>query len=613
MNAANTGAQSHPITDAMLPDHIAVLAKTGAGKSYATQGIVERLLDRNARTCVIDPTGRYWGLRSDANGKKAGFPIVVFGGKHADVPLQATHGAAIAEIVATTNTPAILDTRLMTVADRSRMFSDFAETLLAKNEGPLHLVIDEAHLFAPKGKVLNFEAGRLIAATNNLVSLGRGSGLRVIMISQRASKLHNDCLTQAETLVVLRMTHPADRQAVSDWIKDCGDPAHEREIISSLKRLPTGTGYVWSPGLDVLEKVTFPRIRTYDSGAPPSKSDRIEPTLATIDLPAILARLGKVAEDVKANDPKELRLKVAELERKLAAATKQGAGTSAPSQADLSAAQAEGYARGLAVGRAEGQADIASIQARVRALGERTGDIARVCEDAGRLATELGEALGEIASFAPPPPVLPPAGRPTASSVAPKPKAEPRPAAPSMAAEAGDGFNGVERRILGALADLNIAGFDTPSRSHVAIFAGYLHERSTGFVKALGTLHTRNVVEYADGARLRFAAGYTPYAFASDGPPATRGEIVARFVRALSSHADTRRTTPWFECLAERLDGGAKRDELAQMLGYQHVRSTGFVKVLGSLRSKGLVDYAPGERVVLASDIAAVIAATPEG
>lgn len=58
---------AHPITDQMLIDHVAALAKTGAGKTYTAKGAVERLLDQNARVCVVDPLGVWWGLRSSSN------------------------------------------------------------------------------------------------------------------------------------------------------------------------------------------------------------------------------------------------------------------------------------------------------------------------------------------------------------------------------------------------------------------------------------------------------------------------------------------------------------------------------------------------------------------
>jgi molybdopterin-guanine dinucleotide biosynthesis protein len=44
--------------------HIAVLGKTGSGKTFAVKGIVEHLLERGRRVGIVDPTGAWWGLRS---------------------------------------------------------------------------------------------------------------------------------------------------------------------------------------------------------------------------------------------------------------------------------------------------------------------------------------------------------------------------------------------------------------------------------------------------------------------------------------------------------------------------------------------------------------------
>src|SRR4051812_576441 len=108
-----------PIPDAALAQHIAILGKTGSGKTYAAKGVVERILNECGRVCVIDPTGAWHGLRSSATGKSAGFPVVIFGGAHADLPLGGAHGEAIAEIIGTASTPAIIDTSLMRVGERT--------------------------------------------------------------------------------------------------------------------------------------------------------------------------------------------------------------------------------------------------------------------------------------------------------------------------------------------------------------------------------------------------------------------------------------------------------------------------------------------------------------
>jgi hypothetical protein len=58
---------------------------------------VESLLDRVERVCIVDPTGVWFGVKSKASGKSGAYPIVVFGGEHADIPLGQAHGETIAQ------------------------------------------------------------------------------------------------------------------------------------------------------------------------------------------------------------------------------------------------------------------------------------------------------------------------------------------------------------------------------------------------------------------------------------------------------------------------------------------------------------------------------------
>jgi|ERR1700678_167795 len=72
----------------LLEQHIAILGKTGCGKTFTAKGFAELLLAKKQRVCILDPTGVWWGLRSDKTGKRPAFPIYVFGGEHADLPLD---------------------------------------------------------------------------------------------------------------------------------------------------------------------------------------------------------------------------------------------------------------------------------------------------------------------------------------------------------------------------------------------------------------------------------------------------------------------------------------------------------------------------------------------
>src|SRR3954469_25071936 len=77
----------------------AILAKRGVGKSYTASVEAEELLKARQQIVVVDPTGAWWGLRSSADGKGEGFPIVVLGGEHGDVPLEQHAGEVLAAAI----------------------------------------------------------------------------------------------------------------------------------------------------------------------------------------------------------------------------------------------------------------------------------------------------------------------------------------------------------------------------------------------------------------------------------------------------------------------------------------------------------------------------------
>jgi uncharacterized protein len=137
-------------TDA-LDDRIAIVGTAGSGKTYAAKGFVERLLDIGARVAIVDPLGVWWGLRASADGSAAGYPVIVFGGKHADVPITDEMGGALGRMIATEALVCVVDlSELGSNAARRRFMAAFSETLYEANEEPLHLVLDEADLWAPQ-------------------------------------------------------------------------------------------------------------------------------------------------------------------------------------------------------------------------------------------------------------------------------------------------------------------------------------------------------------------------------------------------------------------------------------------------------------------------------
>jgi hypothetical protein len=408
----------------IFEQHMAITGKVGSGKSYTARGFVERLLTVNKRVCVIDPTGAWHGLRSSSDGKKPGFPVVVFGGDHGDVPITAASAAPLAKMIAEQNMPCVIDVSGLLIGEQRQFMAEFAEKIFQINRKPLHLVIDEADIFAPQNPQKGDE--KMLHRVDRIVRRGRIRGFRVTLITQRPAVLHKNVLTQANVLISMRMTAPQDRKALEEWIKGQGDTEKGKILLASLASLPTGEGWVWAPELDILERMKFPRITTFDSGRTPDDDSTVaEPVrLADVDLTEINAALADAIKEAAENDPKALRAEIAKLKRE---AGRQGA-----SEADLGAARNEGYSDGHLDGYQAGYRSCLDVtrtlvQA-IRTASTDNIDAALASLDEAYIRTS--ETGREVAKINPPRPLPPvpvmnarPAPRPSGSKVA-MPKGE---------------------------------------------------------------------------------------------------------------------------------------------------------------------------------------------
>jgi hypothetical protein len=341
------------IPDAALKQHLIALGKTGAGKSSVLRLLVERMLDDRCPVCILDPKGDWWGLKSSARGDRAGYPVVIFGGEHGDVPLNAHAGAHVAELVATGNRPCIIDLGGWLVSDRTRFFIDFASTLFRHSRGPRWLVIDEVHNFAPQGKVLDPDAGKMLHWANRLASEGRGKGITLLAASQRPQKVHKDFVTSCETLIAMRVIHPLDRGAIKDWIDGCPDASKGREVLEQLASMPRGEGWVWSPEIGFGPvRIAFPLFKTYDSfAAPTGEGTEKLKGWAEVDLDDVKSKLATVVQEAEANDPKRLRAEISRLNAQAHRLTKDQPGGATPAQ--LNAEYTRGREEGFDAGRQE--------------------------------------------------------------------------------------------------------------------------------------------------------------------------------------------------------------------------------------------------------------------
>ncbi len=86
--------------DLMLPlelvtESVGILAVKRAGKSHTAKKLVEQLHAAKQQVVVVDPKGDWWGLRSSADGKGPGIPIVIPRRRARDVPLESGAGELV--------------------------------------------------------------------------------------------------------------------------------------------------------------------------------------------------------------------------------------------------------------------------------------------------------------------------------------------------------------------------------------------------------------------------------------------------------------------------------------------------------------------------------------
>ena len=293
----------HPVPNAALDADIAIVAKKGRGKTYTAKGIVERLLHMQRRVLVLDPLSVWWGLKSAGDGKSPGFAIPVFGGPHADIPLNDAAGPIIGELIVSSGISAVLDMGQMRKAEQARLVADLLDYLFTNNRDPLWLVLEEADAFAPQQPM--GELTRVLGEVDRIARRGRNFGFRLISITQRPAKLNKDVLTQLSTLIALGITSPQDRDAIKAWVDGNADRDQARKVYESLASLPVGEGWIWAPDHDLLERVKFPAISTLDTSKTPKAGDtRITaPVLASADL-AKISRQIQAIEATQGNAPK---------------------------------------------------------------------------------------------------------------------------------------------------------------------------------------------------------------------------------------------------------------------------------------------------------------------
>jgi hypothetical protein len=570
------------IPEAALNQHIAVLAKTGAGKTFLAKALIaEPLLGAGRQVAIIDPTSAWWGLRLSRDGKRPGFDrVIIIGGDHGDMPLRENMGEACARLVTEQGASAVFDTSDLTVGERTRWFTDFAVALYRTVRAPLHLIIDEVHNFLPQGRVPDPQAGKMLHAGSQLFSGGRSRGIRLVGITQRPAKWHKDSLTSVDSLFVLRMLAPQDRKAVEEWIDGCGDRTKGREVLESLANLQRGEAWFWFPEGSILKRFQCPAITTYDSSSSPdaatNRRDSTFPPHASpwINLEEFRAHMAQAVADAEANDPKKLRARIADLER---------AAKAAPVDVEAIRIQAKAEARRAFVPIIK---EVQTIVGRLRSRADTIEGLLReTSSDAETLAaiTASLETLMTAPAAAGPPAPAPRMYEQHTYLVDPKrPLMRQRLIAPTMQA----GIQPRHLRILAAIAWFERVGIEGPTRAQVAARAG-VSSTSSSYANDVSAMKTAGVIAYPGTGNLcRTDAGRR---IAVEVPSGDVWDDLSKVV-------DPRH----LKLLRALRKGAMSREQLAEAVGAS-ATSSSFANDISKLKTLALVEY-PGKGEVRLAD-----------
>lgn len=271
-------SESCPLPLETVTETIAVLGRRGSGKTHTASVLAEEMLKVGAQVIIIDPLDVWKGLRTSADGKSDGFPVVVFGGDDGDLPLEGKEGVGLADAIIETGISAIISLRHLSKGAARRFVGDFCEQLYqrkgeAKYQAPLHLIVDEADAFVPQRP--QPDGMKAYGALDTIVRRGRSSGFGTSLISQRAAVIAKDVLTQTEILICHQTTGPQDKKALQGWVDAHDDEGRGKEFLNSLAKLAVGQAWVWSPALLRLFKLINVRRReTFDSSSTPKAGEQ---------------------------------------------------------------------------------------------------------------------------------------------------------------------------------------------------------------------------------------------------------------------------------------------------------------------------------------------------
>lgn len=534
-----------------MSTRLLLTAGSRQGKSSLLRLIAEGLLVQGIQIIVLDVEGEFATLREVGD-------VLVLGGDHGEAPLHVSMAPKVAELLATSTTSAVLDLLTMTPQDRDAFVAELMRwwTYMdrAMWRGQRVLLFDEVQELAP-------QAGKSECKDDvcRMLRLGAKRGFIPICATQRLSTTSKDVTNNCQSKGVGPID-AGDAKRAADLLGI--RPSEARELVDQDRGHWTVQGAAFNAKQPTGFQAALPAT------APPSPDDDPVQKRRSGSSAQLIKALRAEQKAIDAGDAKTLdqaRQTIEQLREQLKAAEAK-ASEAVPPVVD-EAAMLE------AVTRAVADRD---TWWRSR-MSEPIGAMAKVIKESGVIADGV-TTLPPAASATPPP----------AQSSSPKPS---RPSQPLP----GD-LRPQHQKLLDALAWFASLNVDAPTRSNVAVIAGY-SPTSSGVPKAFSTLSQHELITYhGEGCVELTDAGRA--AAAQPDKPATLKALHAAWLGCSALSPQHRKM---LQVLIEIYPSKMTRDDLAVKTGYS-VTSSGVPKAVSKLASMHLLDYV-GAGVVKASKL----------
>lgn len=307
----------------VVTEKINILGQSGGGKTYLAMKLAELMLQALAQIVVIDLVGVWWGLRSSSDGLSPGFPVLVIGGDHADLPLNPRSGKLIADLVVDRRIPVVLDVSDLDEEEMAEFVADFLHHLFRRKKtqpSPLHLFFEEAQELFPETLSSKIEV-RLRRVGTRICKIGRNRGIGYTTVTQEPQSTSKRILNQAGTIIAVRTIGSQEREAVARTARSRTRSKADLNLIEVLPELETGQAIVFSPAwLRFIGQVSILPKRTFDSSKTPEVGEEavMPEVLAPVEVEQLREAMAESVAAAEAQDVGALQRRIKQLEIKLA-------------------------------------------------------------------------------------------------------------------------------------------------------------------------------------------------------------------------------------------------------------------------------------------------------